>query len=199
MARTKKKSEEVKGVKQVRSKGKSVKSKKDKLDTAIDDLLLDSSTEMVEVEMSRSNKNKPKTKLYTKEEAEEILRSGVKVGSNRYKPIPVEKVFEKIEEDCFITSIVDCYNAIGMSKKGFYSKYTKEELEEITERLEQNKGKIKAFLRKKLANSNSLAALIALYKLLGTQEERMALSQSSFNTVINNATQKDNTVEIKVE
>ena len=65
MARTKKKSEEVKGVKQVRSKGKSVKSKKDTLDTAIDDLLIDSSTEMVEVEMGVAQSVYELTRLET--------------------------------------------------------------------------------------------------------------------------------------
>ena len=73
-----------------------------------------------------------------------------------------------------------------------------DEHQTVNEYLEQNKAKIKQYIRGKLANTKSIAGLIALYKLLATQDERAALTMSNNNAVVTNQYQ-DNTVEIKIE
>ena len=73
-----------------------------------------------------------------------------------------------------------------------------DEHQTVNEYLEQNKAKIKQYIRGKLANTKSIAGLIALYKLLATQDERAALTITNNNAVVTNQYQ-DNTVEIKIE
>ena len=123
----------------------------------------------------------------------------IKIGSNAYKHIPIEDILNAIQQNQFIASWEDVANALGCTKQTLYNKLDQDQHQTVNEYLEQNKSRVKQYIRGKLANTKSIAGLIALYKILATQDERMALSQGSFNAVINNPYQKDNTVEIKIE
>lgn len=83
-----------------------------------------------------------------------------------------------IQNNRNIVTISDILIELKASKQTFYYyfPYDSDGLNEIKETLEGNKTKIKKVIRDKLLNCNSPAALIALYKLMGTQEEREALN-----------------------
>jgi hypothetical protein len=92
-----------------------------------------------------------------------------------------DKIFEqcksviKKHELFFIEDIV-AY--IPISKKTFYEFYPVDgnDCNELKELLETNKINIKVAIRKKLQAGDKAAELIALYKLICTDDERKALS-----------------------
>jgi hypothetical protein len=67
---------------------------------------------------------------------------------------------------------------LGISKPTFYTHFHLEsdEFNYIKELLQKNRIKIKVSIRQKLHSSTSPTGLLALYKLLATDEERKALS-----------------------
>ena len=79
---------------------------------------------------------------------------------------------------------------IGISKSTFYSFYPdgSEELDAIKELLEDNKITIKSEIREKLRNGDKAAELIALYKLLSSNDERKALSMQHVDHTSNGKT-----------
>lgn len=97
---------------------------------------------------------------------------------SRKRNLTVEQVNEVIQNNRNIVNISDILIELKLSKQTFYYyfPYDSDGLNEIKETLEGNKTKIKKVIRDKLLNCNSPAALIALYKLMGTQEEREALN-----------------------
>ncbi len=97
---------------------------------------------------------------------------------SRKRNLTVEQVKEVIQNNRNIVTISDILIELKLSKQTFYYyfPYDSDGLNEIKETLEGNKTKIKKVIRDKLLNCNSPAALIALYKLMGTQEEREALN-----------------------
>lgn len=97
---------------------------------------------------------------------------------SRKRNLTVEQVKEVIQNNRNIVNIADILIELKLSKQTFYYyfPYDSDGLNEIKETLEGNKTKIKKVIRDKLLNCNSPAALIALYKLMGTQEEREALN-----------------------
>lgn len=96
----------------------------------------------------------------------------------RKRNLTVDQVKEVIQNNRNIVNIADILIELKLSKQTFYYyfPYDSDGLNEIKETLEGNKTKIKKVIRDKLLNCNSPAALIALYKLMGTQEEREALN-----------------------
>jgi hypothetical protein len=74
--------------------------------------------------------------------------------------------------------IEDVCSYIGVSKPTLYEHFPidSNEMNDIKERLSKNKSKTKVSLRSKLHKSNSPAGLLALYKLICTDEERRALA-----------------------
>ena len=98
--------------------------------------------------------------------------------TTRKRNLTVEQVKELIQNNRNIVTISDILIELKASKQTFYYyfPYDSDGLNEIKETLEGNKTKIKKVIRDKLLNCNSPAALIALYKLMGTQEEREALN-----------------------
>ena len=97
---------------------------------------------------------------------------------SRKRNLTVDQVKELIQNNRNIVNIADILIELKLSKQTFYYyfPYDSDGLNEIKETLEGNKTKIKKVIRDKLLNCNSPAALIALYKLMGTQEEREALN-----------------------
>lgn len=90
-----------------------------------------------------------------------------------------KKALEVIEkEKCqFIEDVV---TFMPCSKDTFY-KYLpigSDELDEVKEKIAENRIKIKHTLRKKWLDSDNASLQMGLYKLIGTEEERRALSQS---------------------
>lgn len=73
--------------------------------------------------------------------------------------------------------IEDIVAFIPCNKATFYDyfKIDSDELNNLKEMLEQNKIEIKVGIRSKLYKSEKAAELIALYKLVGTKEERKLL------------------------
>jgi len=79
---------------------------------------------------------------------------------------------------------------IGISKSTFYTFYPdgSEELDAIKELLEDNKITIKSEIREKLRTGDKAAELIALYKLLSSNDERKALSMQHVDHTSNGKT-----------
>jgi len=117
-----------------------------------------------------------------------------------------DKAIKVITENMLIYTVPDVITAIGVSTQTWYSVFRKADMakipeyQEIQEALTNNRTKMKVELRSKMMDSKSAAALIALYRIVGTQEERNALNM---NMDIVKATdekhEKDNTTNIKLE
>ena len=79
---------------------------------------------------------------------------------------------------------------IGISRPTFYDWFPidSNKLNTIKEALEENKINIKAEIREKLRNGDKAAELIALYKLLSSNDERKALSMQHVDHTSNGKT-----------
>ena len=80
------------------------------------------------------------------------------------------------ENNLFFVEDVCAY--MGIAKPTFYKHFPidSNEMNSIKEAIEKNKTKTKVSLRSKLHSSTSPTGLLALYKLVCTDEERRALS-----------------------
>jgi hypothetical protein len=80
----------------------------------------------------------------------------------------------------FIQDVVDW---LGVSKTTFYDhfKINSAELDTIKDALNTNRIRIKVSIRAKLAKGDKAAELLALYKLICTDEERKKLSMTDVN------------------
>lgn len=88
-----------------------------------------------------------------------------------------EQALEEIEKNnLFFFS--DVYAYLGISHDSFYRFFPtdSERYETIKDRLNKNAMKTKVSIRSKLHKSTSPTGLLALYKLLATDDERRALS-----------------------
>ena len=74
--------------------------------------------------------------------------------------------------------ISDVVAHLGVSRETFYKHFPldSDEMDTIKDAIEKNKVKIKVSIRSKLHKSTSPTGLLALYKLICTDEERKALS-----------------------
>jgi hypothetical protein len=82
------------------------------------------------------------------------------------------------ENDLFF--VEDIVHFLPCCKQTFYDYFPKEsdELDALKELLETNKVKTKAKIRTKLFKSDKASELLALYRLIATQEEHQRLNQS---------------------
>lgn len=88
-----------------------------------------------------------------------------------------ERAIEAIDQNnLFFISDVIAY--LGISSETYYNHFPLESKESnaIKERLNKNAMRTKVSIRSKLHQSTSPAGLLALYKLLATEDERRALS-----------------------
>jgi len=93
------------------------------------------------------------------------------------------KIFEKAKKIAAKPDILlmsDVVTMLPCSMTTFYDMFpaTSEESAAIKELLDNNKLAIKQRIRSKLIDSDKAAELIALYKIVGTQEERDYLSMA---------------------
>ena len=93
------------------------------------------------------------------------------------------KVFVKAKENIVkhrLFFIDDVISYSGISKQTFYDffKVDSDELDDIKELLNKNRVEVKVSIRQKLFKGNKAAELLALYKLICTDEERKALSMN---------------------
>lgn len=108
--------------------------------------------------------------------------AGIKGVSGRKKEWNEENVksaaLKAIQEDPKVVFLVDVYKMAGFSQDTFYKYLPKgsEGWREVTEALNRNKGDMKKEIRDRLLDMNHPTALICLYKLLGTADERAALN-----------------------
>ena len=92
-----------------------------------------------------------------------------------------EKIYEKAKEDIkthnlfFISDIV-AYAECSTTTFYDYFPADSNESETLKELLTENKVAMKVKLRNKLANGDKAAEILALYKLIATEDERRALS-----------------------
>lgn len=89
---------------------------------------------------------------------------------------------EAIEENRLFT-IQDVVDYLGVSKATLYEhfKINSDEMNEIKQAIQQNKIRIKVSLRAKMARGDNPTAMLALYKLICTDEERRRLSMQDVN------------------
>ena len=78
-----------------------------------------------------------------------------------------------------ILFLQDVYQSLGVGATTFYRWFPKdsEGYNKIVETLDFNKTSTKQMIRDRLLNCKTPVGLIALYRLLGTPEERKALNQ----------------------
>lgn len=108
-----------------------------------------------------------------------LLRDGDRVGKQYDYEKLKKEIFRIIEEENVIC-VADVYHRVPMDKSTFmrYFPCDSEERKEIDEKIEQKVVSLKANIRDRLLNTNQSIGLIALYKLVGTSEERDALAGS---------------------
>lgn len=112
--------------------------------------------------------------------------------------IPVKNLIAKIKENKSIVFYQDIYTSMGFSASSFYKWFpaNSADRQSIDEALEANRTETKAKIRDRLLESKNTAALIALYRLLGTQEERNILNQYKVDEI--EAKKSDNNIELVV-
>lgn len=89
-----------------------------------------------------------------------------------------KEALKLIEENPKVLFISDVCKGLGISSSTFYRKVpTDSELyQDITDALEGNKTLLKQEIRDRLKDCKSPVGLLALYRLVGNQEERDALN-----------------------
>lgn len=108
-----------------------------------------------------------------------------------------QAALKAIENDDKIVFLTDVFKIAGYTQDTFY-KYLPRDSEgwkEVTEALNKNKGDMKKEIRNRLLASNNVTGLIALYKLLGNEDERNALC----NHKIKDESKPDENKEIEIE
>jgi ACT domain-containing protein len=92
-----------------------------------------------------------------------------------------KEILEKAKEAVMQNNLYfveDIVAFIPISKSTFYEYFPSgsDELDDIKELLDNNKISTKVELRKKLSQGDKAAEILALYKLIATEDERRALS-----------------------
>lgn len=97
-----------------------------------------------------------------------------------------DKIYEKakkviVEKGLFFVEDIVAY--LPISKPTFYDYYPigSNEINTLKELLDDNKVNMKVKLRNKLANGEKAAEILALYKLIATEDERRALSMQAID------------------
>ena len=107
----------------------------------------------------------------------------------------LEKALEEIEKDDNILFIEDVVAACGVSKRTFYKYIPKgsEEYKKVWDAITDNRIKVKKDIRSKLRLSGKAAELLALYRMICTDEERRIINQQ----YVEMSGQMDNNVQIE--
>lgn len=92
--------------------------------------------------------------------------------------IKFQQALDEIQEQDDLVFIEDVCVNLAISKPTFYDWWPtdSEEYAEIFQGLEKNKISLKRRIRKRLSTSDKAGELLALYKLIGTKEDREKLS-----------------------
>ena len=109
--------------------------------------------------------------------------STAKTKRSTKKTASKEELFERLKQAAALDSNIvfekDAAIAMGIGISTYYTKFNEDERKQVDEILEVNRTKLKKTIREKLSDKATPAALIALYKLIGTQEERLALNTTA--------------------
>ncbi|MDC3237446.1 hypothetical protein OAT93_01795 [bacterium] len=100
-----------------------------------------------------------------------------------YKTHDTDDLYKKAlkeSENEHVYFMSDIIALLPCGESTFYERFPSDSvlLENIKEKLTENKIAMKVKLRKMLSQGDKAAEILALYKLIGTQEERQALSQN---------------------
>lgn len=108
-----------------------------------------------------------------------------------------EKALKIIAKDANVLFIDSVCQRIGISKKTFYQWWEKgsAEYDAIWEALNQNRCIVKDDIRAKLRESGKATELLALYRMICTDEERKAIS-TSYTDVTSDGKAMQTTIEI---
>lgn len=89
------------------------------------------------------------------------------------------KALDEIAKDDNILFIEDVVAACGVGKTTFYRYIPKdsEEYRQVWSKIQENRIEVKKFIRLKLRLSGKAAELLALYRMICTDEERRAINQ----------------------
>jgi hypothetical protein len=101
-----------------------------------------------------------------------------------YKKKDLEKLSLEAIEEHNLVFIDDVVSYLPCSESTFYN-HKLEQLDSIKSAITKNKVATKADLRRKMLGSEAPAAWIALYKLIGTEEEAHRLNGSKQQTDLN--------------
>jgi hypothetical protein len=114
------------------------------------------------------------------------------------KRVPVEEIVKIVRENNNIVFYQDIYTSIGFSGSSFNKWYPEgsEDREFIDSALEVNRTATKKEIRNRLLESKNTAALLALYRLLATPEERNILNQYKVEEL--EAKKTDNNIELVI-
>lgn len=93
----------------------------------------------------------------------------------------------------------DVYAVVGISSSTYYRYFPSDSdgYNQIQDALEVNRTKMKMVIRDRLAESKSPAALLSLYRLIGTQEERDALNSYRMEEL--EAKNQSKTIQLKID
>lgn len=111
----------------------------------------------------------------------------------------INQILKTIKENPRVVFNQDVYAVVGISRSTYYRHFPtdSEEYIKIQDALEDNKTNMKMVIRDRLAESKSPAALLSLYRLIATKEERDALN--SYRVEELEAKNKNNTIQLKIE
>lgn len=96
----------------------------------------------------------------------------------------INKVLKALEKNPDIYQFCDLELIVPYARSTLYI-YDLDKIDKIKEKLEQNKINFKRLLRIDMRKTKNPTCLIALYKLLGTQEERDALNNAKIDVSAN--------------
>ena len=120
--------------------------------------------------------------------------------TTKTKPIvTLKEVLNVIRSNERIVFHQDIYAFLDISSSTYYRYFPTDskEYEQITEALENNKTNMKLIIRDRLAESKNPAALLSLYRLIGTREERDALNSYRMEEI--EAKNQNKTIQLKIE
>lgn len=109
--------------------------------------------------------------------------STAKTKRSTKKTASKEELLEKLKKAAALDQNIvfekDAAIAMGIGISTYYGKFNQDDRKLVDEILEENRTRLKKTIREKLSEKATPASLIALYKLIGTQEERIALNTTA--------------------
>lgn len=131
--------------------------------------------------------------------------AGVKGKAGRKKSFTTEEIREMcldvIANDDKVVFLVDVYKMAGISNDTFYKYCPKGSpaWQDIVDALDKNKGDMKKEIRDRLLGMNNPTALICLYKLLGTADERAALNNHKIKEEKTDSDNNDDNIILEIQ